>query len=132
MSDLEHLTSFTIFGEPLPKERPRFGGRRAYTPKKTVDAERRVVEAFDLACPLWDATTDNIRLEADFYRKGWRSADGDNLMKLVSDALSGVLYRDDKQVCEGEFRRVYGAGDKARTEVRVYLVSVDITRRSAS
>lgn len=126
MSDLEHLTSFTIFGEPLPKERPRFGGRRTYTPKKTVDAERRVVEAFDLACPLWDATTDNIRLETDFYRKGWRSADGDNLMKLVSDALNGVLYRDDKQVCEGEFRRFYGAGDKARTEVRVYLVSGDV------
>lgn len=126
MSDLEHLATFTVWGEPLPKQRPRFGKGHAYTPKKTRDAETAVLDAFHLALPLWDATTDNIGLEADFYRKGQRAVDCDNLWKLLTDALNGVLYRDDSQISKGSFERFYGAGDKARTEVRLYLVSGDI------
>jgi len=126
MSDLDHLASFTVWGEPLPKQRPRFGKGHAYTPKKTRDAETAVLDAFHLALPLWDATTDNVRLEADFYRKNRRAVDLDNMFKLLTDALNKVLYRDDSQICEQETRRFYGAGDKARTEVRVYLVSGDI------
>lgn len=126
MTDLSLLATFTVFGEPLPKQRPRHGKFNTFTPKKTRDAETAVLDAFHLAMPLWDATTDNVALEADFYRKGRRAVDGDNLYKLVTDALNGVLYRDDSQICEGRFRRFYGAGDKARTEVRVYLIAGDI------
>lgn len=121
MSEL--LTSFTVWGEPLPKQRPKFGKGRAYTPKKTRDAETAVIDAFELACPLWVPTLGNLKVEADFYRKGHRHADTDNLFKLLTDALNGVAYVDDEQISDAHPRRFYGAGDKARTEVRIYLTA---------
>lgn len=123
----ELLVSFTVWGEPLPKQRPKFGKGRAYTPKKTRDAETAVIDAFDHACPLWDACTDDLVVEADFYRKGQRLVDGDNLFKLVTDALNKIVYLDDSQITDGHFRRFLGAGDKARTEVRIYLAGQQVT-----
>jgi Holliday junction resolvase RusA-like endonuclease len=38
--------------------------------------------------------------------------DLDNLLKSVKDALSGVAYRDDAQICELEATKVVAAGDE--------------------
>jgi crossover junction endodeoxyribonuclease RusA len=118
----ELLTAFTIPGQPFPKERPRHGKGRTFTPQKTVDAEKAIIEAFDLACPLFEPSVEDLRIEADFYRQTRHAVDGDNLYKLLTDALNKVAYRDDRQIAQGEFRRFYGAGDKARTEVRIYIL----------
>lgn len=120
MSEL--LTAFTIYGQPFPKERPRHGKGHTFTPQKTVDAETAIIDAFELACPLFEPSIENLRLEADFYRRTRHAVDGDNLFKLLTDALNKVAYRDDRQIAEGEFKRIYGAGDKARTEVRIYIL----------
>lgn len=37
-----------------------------------------------------------------------RCGDGDNLFKLVSDALNGVAYADDRQVAEAAFSKLWG------------------------
>jgi crossover junction endodeoxyribonuclease RusA len=118
----ELLTAFTIYGQPFPKERPRFGKGRAYTTQKTTNAETAIIDAFELACPLFEPSIENLRLEADFYRATRHAVDSDNLYKLLTDALNGVAYRDDRQLSQGEFRRFYGAGDKARTDVRIYIL----------
>jgi len=121
MGDL--LAAFTVWGEPKPKERPRFGRGRTYTPKKTEDAENAVIAAFKTECPQFTASIENLRLEIDFHRKGQRAVDLDNLVKLVQDALNGLLYVDDSQVAELAAARHHGAGDKARTDVRIYLLA---------
>lgn len=41
--------------------------------------------------------------------------DRDNLDKLVLDALTGVFWRDDNQVCKGEIEKLYGV--RPRTEI---------------
>lgn len=46
------------------------------------------------------------------YRKTTKP-DRDNLDKLVMDALNGVLWVDDKQVCAGSIDKWHAAGDEA-------------------
>jgi crossover junction endodeoxyribonuclease RusA len=94
----EHIVSFEIPGRPTPKGRPRFGNGRTYTPKTTRDAETRVVDLFELAAPMWEPTIEDVRLTVDAYFKGKRTADLDNIAKLVSDALNGYAFVDDRQV----------------------------------
>lgn len=121
MRDL--LAEFTIWGQPKPKERPRRGkAGNWYTPRTTVDHETAINEAFDLACPLWEPTIDLVRLEVDAYFEAKVISDGDNVFKLVGDALNKVAYRDDKQVKQGEFEWFENAGNKARTVVRIYIL----------
>ena len=43
--------------------------------------------------------------------------DGDNVMKLVGDALNDIVWRDDSQIVEHHVTKVYG--DKPRTIISV-------------
>lgn len=110
---------FTVPGEPLSKERPRWGARHTYTPKRTAAAEVRVVDAFEFAYPLGEPLSGELRVRLDFYKGNRRRTDIDNLQKLVLDALNGVAYVDDWQVAELTSTRAY---DKAhpRTEVTIW------------
>lgn len=38
----------------------------------------------------------------------WKKPDVDNLVKIVSDPLSGIVYADDAQICERTERKVWG------------------------
>lgn len=38
--------------------------------------------------------------------------DRDNLDKAVMDALTGIIWRDDRQVCQGEIQKWIAAGDE--------------------
>lgn len=118
----ELLATFTIWGDPLPKGRPRFGKGRTYTPARTRAYETAVVDAFELACPLWEPVIDHIRVEADFHRATKRRVDTDNLFKALTDALNGIAYTDDELIAQLEGVRTYGNGHKARTDVRMYLL----------
>lgn len=122
MENQELITEFTIWGQPKPKERPRRGrAGNWYTPKTTVDQETAVLDAFELACPLWEPTIERVRLEVDAHFENKVISDGDNVFKLVGDALNKRAYRDDKQVKQGAFEWFENAGDKARTVVRLYI-----------
>lgn len=117
---MQLLCEFTIWGEPLPKERPRFGRGKIFTPSKTASAEQEIRDTFYKHYPLWEPTNADLHLELGFFRRTRRPVDVDNLIKLVQDALNQHLYSDDKQISELQAGRYYRAGDKARTEVRVY------------
>lgn len=106
-------------GNPLPKERPKHGKGRTFTPKVTRDAEQRVRAAFWQAHPNHVPLTGDLRVEVEFHRRTRHWVDTDNLLKLVTDALNGVAYVDDKQISRIEGERFLGAGEYARTVVRI-------------
>ena len=98
--------TFRISGRPTSKRRPRFARGRAYTDKKTLDAEKRIAELYD--GPYYE---EPIRMTLTFH-PDWTdvtiepadeapsplTADTTNLCKLVEDALNGVAYPDDRLV----------------------------------
>jgi len=97
---------FRIPGRPKSKSRPRFAKGRAYTDKKTLDAEKRIAELYDgpyyeepvsvtmTFHPDWTDVTITPLDEA----VSPLTADASNLCKLVEDALNGVAYPDDRLI----------------------------------
>lgn len=91
--------SFTVPGDPAPKERRVGQGRGAFTPKKTRDAENRVRAAFRAAMPGWQAEPDRTYGGLVHIRTASGSkVDVDNGTKLILDALNKVFWDDDIQV----------------------------------
>jgi Holliday junction resolvase RusA-like endonuclease len=81
-------------GEPASKARARVVKRHAYTPKKTVAAQRAL--AYRMA---GHAYRGNVAVACLFYRSNRQRIDVDNLLKLVLDAATDAgLWKDDSQV----------------------------------
>jgi len=66
------------------------------------------------------ATDDEARWGQPYTPK--RRHDADNLVKLVLDALNGVLYTDDSQVAELEVAKVWAADASTTVELRILEV----------
>lgn len=102
---------FIAYGKVKGSSRPRFARGRAYMPKSTRDYVRLIRAAcIDSGCPMMHGP---VKLKVDVFRALPASApkrvigepdtlkpDADNVAKAVMDALSGVAYADDAQVCE--------------------------------
>lgn len=118
---------FIVEGKPVPKGRPRHathnGRTWEYTPKTTLDYERKVREAFleqnqsvhKDACigiriifymPIPKGTSKKQvqKMSGDMHRK---KPDLDNLIKSVLDGLNGVAYTDDSLLGKVEASKVY-------------------------
>ena len=67
-------------------------------------------------------------LDAKRYPNGqllhYRKPDRDNCEKAILDALKGIAFMDDAQVCCGEVRKVYAAKG-AEPEVRIRIETID-------
>lgn len=117
------VAHFTIDGEPESKLRarwdPRRGGRPT-TPKRTKEAERTIAWLFRQAAgPFRLDKTSRFGVFAVFVCHPSRPRDGDNMLKLVLDALTGLCWVDDTQVDEQSTKTVY-AHSGLRTELVVY------------
>lgn len=111
------MTTFCVPGEPQGKARPRFTrGGRTYTPRKTVAYEDAIREAFlnsggqitELPVKVQISAFYKIPISASKSRAAkmdggeilpTKKPDTDNIAKVVCDALNGVAYKDDAQVC---------------------------------
>ena len=127
------LARFTIPGNPRPKERPRHGKGRTFTPKGTVLAEAAVLAAFNSTYPGWVPLDKAVKIEltATFYRDSKRIVDADNLGKLVQDALNKHAFADDSQVFDLHSGKWFTTRERARTEVvisRVYGDRVEVVK----
>lgn len=111
------VARFTIPGHPRPKERPRFGKGRTFTPAATIMAETAVLDAFYDTHPFWYPVDYMVHLDITFYRGNRRAVDADNLAKLVQDALNGHAYDDDAQVFDLAAHKFFTTKERARTEV---------------
>lgn len=59
-----------------------------------------------------EAVRDGQRVYAPKMRKDW-----DNIAKTIGDALKGVAFRDDAQICDGHVLKVYGV--RAYTSITI-------------
>lgn len=128
-----------IPGEPRGKDRPRFArtsfGVRAYTSEATAEYESRIRAAYleqEGAAQLDGAisvrirgcfgvpkSASKVRREAMLSgrERHTKKVDCDNLAKVVLDALNGVAYDDDRQVCELAVRKEYSEDPRVEVEL---------------
>lgn len=127
----------TLNMDPVAKGRPKFSNRggfvRAYTPSKTVKAEKTIL---NLAIPYKPQSplNNHAYVSLVFYMPipqsmlkrelplaqaekmaHTKKPDLDNLEKAVLDALNEVFWRDDSIICSVSKRKVYSA--KPRIEI---------------
>lgn len=95
------IHALLVPGEPRGKERARKGkGGNHYTPANTVNAQE-LIKA--LARQKWGPhkpDSEPWKLRTVFHVLDRRGRDGDNMEKLVMDALQGVLWINDSQVMD--------------------------------
>ena len=113
------MIEFEIPGRPMSWKRTNAHKGKRLKPKEMRDRQSAVrLLARAAGCELIDGA---VRLEVECHYKDRRSlGDVDNLAKLVQDALEGVAYANDRQVCELVARRVVDGEE--RTIVRITAV----------
>lgn len=116
----------TVPGEPVGKARARVTLKGTYTPEKTKTQEYLIGYLFKEKYP--GVEVDNVSLfglEIKFgvtsYKNGKRRKfDLDNGLKLVMDALTGIVWTDDNQV---DYALVYRQEtDVPSTNVEIELI----------
>mgnify|MGYP002514995471 CR=1 FL=1 len=127
---------FTVPGKPRGKGRPRFSGSgRAYTDRDTVAYEDKVVAcyreryrtclfeegavhiAITAYYPIPKSATKKMRLAMESNQVlPCKKPDVDNVAKIVLDALNGIAFHDDAQVCRLTVEKFYG---EPRVEIRI-------------
>lgn len=126
------MLTIHVPGDIRGKARPRFGRGpgghvRVYTNAKTTNAEAWVkqcaVEAVGSPClegPLSLAVAITVSIPASWSKRKQADAltgllrptgkpDADNTLKLLADALNGIVWRDDAQLVDVRVVKSYGA-----------------------
>ena len=118
---------WAIPGQPIAKGRPRMAikGHRiiAYTPDATRQYERDAKIIIKAAMAGRQALEGPVSVSMSFYfqelkrKKQWHTSrpDIDNLIKSGLDAMNGIAFVDDSQVCELHVFKSYG--ENPRVEI---------------
>ena len=123
------IVTFEVEGDPVPKGRPRFARRgqfvQTYTDAKTIDYETHVAmkarQAIGASEPLKGALTVFLYLRyavPPSYSKKRKEAclrgveypkkvDIDNVYKSITDAMQGIIYKNDSQIVEAHILKCY-------------------------
>lgn len=115
---------FVIKGEPVPKGRPKLstwgGYARAYTPKKTREAEESIRAQIIKQLPNGFSIMEGaVLLRIVVARTKPKSSpktkiyptqkpDLDNYIKTVLDAMNKIVFCDDSQVCYLVAKKEFG------------------------
>lgn len=138
---------FEVYGDAIGKQRPKGTSRggfvRMYTPKKTIVYENLVSDAYLRKYTIDDMIQKPNGVSAKIivlkkipksYAKKKTAAilnggvcliskpDVDNVAKSVLDALNGVAYEDDTQVCNLHIEKHY---TDLESKVTVFLEEID-------
>jgi len=90
MREMMRMYELVIMGRPQPKQRPRVTKSHTYTPSKTTSRENQILAKWQEIYGR-EELEDDLELICQFFYSDRRTADADNLIKLVADAL-GVVY----------------------------------------
>ena len=131
------MRGFNIPGKIQAKQRPRFNGRYAYTPEKTVNFENWVK-----ACYLEKYRSNNLldvplevhiiayyEIPKSISKKKKQEMledkirptikpDTDNIAKSILDSLNGIAYKDDKQIVSLKVDKYYAEIPSVSVEIK--------------
>ena len=121
-----------IPGKPIPKKGVKLGNQgRNYNPqKKLMDTIRWIIKSQYKG----ELLTGAVKLDVIYfmpipsslsrkkqalmpYTPHIKRPDEDNLTKLIKDCMSGIVYKDDSQVCDARYIKIYSKNP--RTEILV-------------
>lgn len=130
---------FEILEKPMGKQRPRYSSysRTMYTPNETKKYEELIREYFYSSVTKKNKLSEkafrvniiaiyepiksmskkqkeNLIRNQSYYTK---KSDVDNIAKIVMDALNGIVYKDDAQICELFVQKKYGEKNKIVVEM---------------
>lgn len=132
---------FEVMMEPRGKGRPRFTrSGHAYTPAETTAAEKKIaaaywvlqersyyernvpialhVEAYFPIPQSWASKKTEAALAGDWFPT--KKPDGDNILKLVADALNKAAYYDDSQIVYMTIKKKYANHGFLRIRIEEY------------
>ncbi len=130
---------FEIEGKIKGKGRPRFSNYgnfvKTYTPADTASYENLIKLQFRATCGKWyselplkmkitaihgivksASKKDKLKM-LNGELKPTKKPDADNIVKIICDALNNIAYKDDTQVVELEFKKLYGELEKVIVEI---------------
>lgn len=137
------MIHLTVPGEPVGKGRHRTirGTGRTYTPKKTVEYEKKIQMWFLDSCPHPVPLSGPVCLKLGVFMTIPASAskrrrvamqagdilptkkpDLDNIVKIVGDALNGLAFDDDKQIVTLLVAKAYSI--RPRLEIEISKIGV--------
>lgn len=136
------VVTFVMEGEPVGKGRPKFsvinGKAHVRTPERTVCYQQDIQWEYSRQCKE-KRFPDGVPLAVDiiaYYRipssqsekvkrkmqegtiRPTKKPDCDNVIKAVLDALNGLAYKDDCQVCEIALHKWYSKNPRVEVEIR--------------
>lgn len=126
---------FSVNIKPRSKGRPRFVRRgnfvSTYTPKTTVEYEKIIKNAFIEQCKdkydkeyigavkvsIWayfepPKSYSKKKKEELIGTPHLKKSDADNIGKAILDALNGIAWKDDSQICDIDIHKYYEREDK--------------------
>lgn len=122
---------FVVPGRPVPMARPRVTARGTYTPRECREYKKlvaciaksvmngndyRMFESGPLECRV------RFIFPLPKTRKNpWATSrpDLDNLYKAVTDAMNGIVYKDDAQIVRASIEKAYEINGDGRAEIWV-------------
>lgn len=125
------MIKFDVFGIPRGKQRPRVcnirGKTFTYTPKQTKDYENQIKKCYlAVTKKFWDKHLP-LKMEVLAFFPIPKKLnkllptvppDLDNLAKAVCDALNGVCYADDSQICKLSVEKYYAKTPKITVQIK--------------
>ena len=132
---------FEVPGQPKGKERPRWtmvsNTSIVYTPRNTRDYEKIIKTFYKINNFKAFKKDDALEISAIAYYqipkntkkshkllmlKGkmlpTKKPDIDNIIKVVLDALNGIAYHDDSQVCKVNFMKMYSEDPRLKILIK--------------
>ena len=139
------MLRFTVPGEPYGQPRPRFsvanGKAHTYNTDESRNYKTQVkliaqVAATEQGWTFAEAEGIGVNIYAYMYipqskskkfhaaamagdERPTKKPDCDNIFKAVTDALNGLLFKDDKQIIHARVEKYYS--DEPRVEVEVFV-----------
>ena len=133
--------SFTVYGKPKGKQRPRVvnvkGFSRAYTPKETVQYENLIKIEYGIQTDNFKFDDDaqlgmsikayfpiaasKSKKQKDLMERGIvrpiSKPDCDNLCKLICDSINDIAYKDDSRVVSVHIQKFYSCNPRVEIEI---------------
>ena len=135
--------TFTIIGEPMGKQRPKFSRAgsfvKTYTPEATANYEQwvklsymqqrgdtAVIEDEEIAVTItayFKIPASVSKKKAEQMRLGYirptKKPDFDNIAKIICDALNGLAYKDDAAIVSAVVDKYYAPDDEPKVIVEI-------------